>query len=115
MAFLSVDCFLMLFRVLAAVHFIYQMWRHFYLSSQKRQSEGNGESDKFTFYTFTLLGVSVLSFIAYHTAEIVEDFYTTLYRDDPTRIAEIYAFLSTNEIGIRFGMGLFRIGFGYIL
>ena len=56
-----------------------------YLASEKgklEEKEGRGGSasntagsenrkDKYTFITFTLLGVSVLSFIAYHTSEIV--------------------------------------------
>lgn len=58
-AFLSIDIGLTVMRLIAGVYFIYVTWRHINYKGDRR--------DKFTFYTFLYLGLSILSLVAYHS------------------------------------------------
>ena len=69
--FLSIDIFLTICRVVAAIYFILMTWKHLNYQGDRR--------DKFTYYTFMLLGLSVLSLVAYHISEIVEQMYIWVY------------------------------------
>ena len=56
--FISIDIGLTALRLAAGIYFIFATWRHINYKGDRR--------DKFTFYTFLYLGLSILGLVAYH-------------------------------------------------
>ncbi len=105
--FLSIDISLTAVRLIAGIFFIVKTWSHLSITYDKR--------DKFTAYTFLLFGISVLSLVAYHSAEIAEQMAIwKTYYDERAR-QRVLKFLAENLTVMRLGQGIVRIGFGFIL